>query len=81
MEYFNRYNINVIIIGAIILYFLFEIALILGFGEAVWDDELINMYEINIFLFVLLLIDILITPNKSIYLYGYLTTNRRIILR
>ena len=70
-----------IIIIVIILYYLFEIGLLIGYGPAVWDDQLRLMYGTNIFFLLLLFVDLLISPLKAIFLYGHLIVNHSIIIK
>ncbi len=58
------WNITVIMV---ILFYILEFPLILGFGEVVWQDILTYFLPVTIVFYMILIVDILITPLKMVY--------------
>lgn len=46
-----------------------------------WNDELQYMHAITIVFIIFLVLDIVISPLKAVYMYGSLITNKKIIIR
>jgi len=65
----------------IIIFYLIEIGLIVGFGEIFWQDELKYFYEGNIFFIVFFLMDILLSPLKAFYSNGIMIISRVVIFK
>lgn len=73
---------NVVVAG-VILYYFFEIGLVLFFGEVVWQAELDAWwsYLFNFFAMLVLIVDVFVTLNKGFYRQGVLVFNRKEIYR
>lgn len=65
----------------IILYYLFEIGLLLGYGVAVWDDILRYLIPVNIIFIICLVIDCFLSLFKAFYSKGLLIKNHRLIAK
>ncbi len=67
------------VILMIIIYYEFEIGLLLAYGENVWKDELQLLEGVNITFITLLIIDVLLMPLKAYYEMGLLITSTKTI--
>lgn len=65
----------------IILYYLFEVGLLLGYGEPVWRDIMQYLVPVNIICIVCLIIDIGVNLFKAYYSKGLLIKNHRLIAK
>ena len=69
------------IILFIILFYIFEVGLLMGYGIQVWRDELKYLFIVNIIFIILLILDCVVNSFKSFYKHGLLITNRRLIIK
>lgn len=65
----------------IMLYYIFEIGLLWGYGEVVWLDELAVLYSLNCIFIVVLVIDCFLSNIKAYYSHGLLVTHPRLIVK
>lgn len=65
----------------ILLYYIFEIGLLWGYGEAVWIDELAVFYSLNAAFIIILLIDCFLSNFKAYYSHGLLVIHPRLIVK
>lgn len=70
-----------IMLMVIIIFYLLEIPLILGFGEVVWKDISYHLLPLLIFFYFVLAVDILITPLKTCYKEGLLIKDRKVLVK
>lgn len=71
------------VVAAVILYYIFEIGLVVFLGNIVWESELRNIstYIINILSIFILGFDIVVTLSKGYYDEGILVTDRKKIIK
>ena len=65
----------------VILFYLYEIGFLIGFGEEYWRAEVRYFYFGNVFFVAFFLADIVISPLKAYYEHGILVENRVIIFK
>lgn len=65
----------------VIIIYLMEFPLILGFGEIVWQDISTYLMPLMIVFYVILMIDIFLTPLKMEYREGLLIKDTRILVK
>ena len=65
----------------IIIFYLLEFPLIVGFGEVVWKDVAYTLLPLMIINYLILIADILITPLKMCYKEGQLIKDRKVLLK
>jgi hypothetical protein len=67
------------IVAVVLLYYIFEIGLVIFLGEIVWESEINKnkwTYTFNIISIMVLIIDIGVTLNKGYYEKGILILDR-----
>ena len=69
------------VIVFIILYYFFEVGLLLGFGQPVWQDILDYLIPVNIIFIVCLILDGFLSLFKAYYFKGLLIKNHRLIAK
>lgn len=65
----------------VIIVYLMEFPLILGFGEIVWKDLSTYMLPLMVIFYVILLVDVFLTPLKMEYRDGLLIKDTRILVK
>lgn len=65
----------------IILYYYFEVGLLLGYGEPVWKDILNYLIPVNIVFIICLTFDGVLSLLKAYYFKGLLIKNHRLIAK
>lgn len=65
----------------ILLYYIFEIGLLWGYGKAVWVDELAVLYSVNCIFITALVADCVLSNFKAYYSHGLLVTHNRLIVK
>ena len=72
-----------IVVMIVILYYFFEVGLVICYGEVVWQAELNAWwsYLFNFFAFIVLIADILVCLNRGYYSHGILILDRKRIYR
>jgi hypothetical protein len=68
------------LLTVIIIYYIIEVGLLLGFGNSFWSDEYSTLLGLQIFFVVVLTVDILISPLKAFYSEGLLVKNVGLII-
>lgn len=71
---------NILVMMVIIIY-LMEFPLIIGYGEIVWKDISTSLMPLMIIFYVILIIDIFLTPLKMEYREGLLIKDTRILVK
>lgn len=65
----------------VLLYYIFQIGLLWGYGEAVWIDELAVFSALNCIFIVILIADCFLCNIKAYYSHGLLVTHPRLIVK
>lgn len=71
---------HVLVMG-ILLYYIFEIGLLWGYGQAVWVDQLAVLYALNCIFILILIADIFLCNLKAYYSHGLLVVHPRLIVK